>query len=491
MNDWRRTGRPVAGPSRSGATVHLRSRITAATIRSVEFLDDHSVLTPRFRPSYDYARGGQIYHAENRPHYLAFRPPETVDGDELDTCYPASLSRGTRTTLFVEVDVGPPGAEIEWAKLAGVPTQGSHLERFPQFHSSEPMLLDPDDNPNVFTVQSDDELPWGPIHFAGLFLTWQLVFDDRTLDAGSSGAHRVLITYGTPSTGTASREEGVTIKRMIAAVNLAYESCMSTWNTFEDLSVRRFMEAFNDRYPRYGFEPVPTMTEEYLNATGAVGYLRWRQNSSLPWIEFGNHVGGAWPHVDFPGEDAECQALVRLADGVLKQLGMPATTQRAYIYAHPSKGSRHTPIYQPWVDMPTQPTDGRPRLSDYHMEWVRFTDPNGQERTVLTWVFCNLITLPHPQEGVLYAIDDLGINQYEAILRVQTTAGELFYYAGGAGIIRIHEDEEDETTPTDEERELQTRTLHAFQALVWWARVRPVGATTDEGLVVRVVARYH
>lgn len=220
------------------------------------------------------------------------------------------------------------------------------------------------------------------------------------------------------------------------------------------------MKAFSVQCGAFGFTPSPAMTPQYITDTKAVQY-------------FGNAMGGAWPHIDYGDSGAECQALTRLAAGIARQIGLPAWLQKAYIYADPSHGEGKEPIYHSYIDEPTNPSPDMPQLSRKMVKNVTFLDKNNKQQSITRWCYLNLITMSDPKENQLYLSEDLGLNQYEAVLSL-TNNGDTFYYAGGAGL-----------TAGGDVTFQRTRVLNIFSALVWWTPINQ-----HESVIAEVVARY-
>jgi hypothetical protein len=421
------------------------------------------VLTPRDRAGHDYDRGGTVYHPTlSQFHWEDGRADWTEGGDNVNATFPVTVTRGTRIRARVTLEIEPIEASDKNCVLVGRPTYWVEPKPgcwFPGFRSA-PIDIAPYSSPLDITVETEIALPEGVLAYEAMQLDWGLELIDRNIVAGSSRFHNIYVTYGPPWTGTEARESGVTLKRMKAAVRVAHQACNDTWGTFENVSVRPFVEAFHRRCGAFGFQPSSNMTPQYVSDTHAVGYLN-------------NAMGGAWPHIDHPGAGAECQALNRLAYGMVLQLGMPALLQKAYIYAHPSRNNGQEPIYHTYIDQPDGPLPTEPPLSPLMWRNVTYVDSNNISQTVPRECHLNLITMSSPQEHQRYRTEAMGINQYEAVLSVNAD-GEIFYYAGGAGL-----------TSGGDENAQRIAVLNIFSALVWWAEVEPGWSVIDQ-----IVAHY-
>ena len=475
--NWRRTGKALPGPSRAGANVHLWRRIQSATLRVVEFLDDFGELTPRNRPGWDYAAGGARYVDVDEAHYRAGRGESNIDGDLVTAIHPAHVPRGATPEVYVELDVFPADAVAESGSIvARARPGGEGTTWWPELRAAT-TLLDPTANPNTpLPLVATSPLPNGPLRISDLYLDWEVEFQGTTLKAGTTGPHEILVIYDQPwasrhadapwLTNPLVREYGITAKRTVAAVKLVHAALLSKWGTFEDVGTKPLIEAIHAAYPRYRLVPPDDMTDEYLQATSPeppdrrnVGYM-------------GNVVGGGWPHIDYPGVGAECQALVRLVDGILRQLGAEGSFLRGVIYANPNVESGMRALFHPFVDEP----QGLPIVPPIRFIETTYADDEGEEVTAQLKSYCNLVTHELAVKGRVYAFASLGINTYEAVLRVETS-GTLLYYAGGSGVFTGGDDDD-----------LQHEVLQtAFRAMVYWA-YHPQDST--KVVVTDVIAYY-
>jgi len=470
-SSWSRSGKPVPGPPRAGASIHLRRRIQSATIVVVEFLDDLAELTPRNHPGWDYAAGGTRYTDIDRPAYRAGRGRSQVDGDQVPAIHPVHLERGITPELYVELQLQPADAAPEIGTLVATPRPGASGQKWWPTARSRPALLDPSEGTNtLLPFGAAAPLPNGPAIIDGLVLDWTLELDDRIVPCGSTGPHTIYIIYGPPwarrdadapwpPPAPSVKEYGVTEKRTRAAVQFVHGALLAKWGTFEDVGTKPLLEALHHAHPRYRFTPSPAMSGPYVQATRAVGYLH-------------NVVGGAWPHIDFPGTGAECQALVRLVDGVLRQLGTEGKYLRGYVYADPRVNGGLSALFQPFADEPGSP----PMPPMFRFAEVTYPDKHGRAHTKFLLSYCSLVTLPNARKGDVYDRNALGINRYEAVLRVETS-GVIVYYAGGGGVFSGSDDDE-----------LINQVLRtSFEALIYWAK-HP--ENPEMAVVTDVVAYY-
>jgi hypothetical protein len=224
-------------------------------------------------------------------------------------------------------------------------------------------------------------------------------------------------------------EDGVTLKRMDRAV-----SWVAPMRTLDPHTIVRGLMR---KFPFYALKPSPKVPRRFHHPT------------------YFNQEGGAWAMSDYPGESGECQAIVRLVRGMLRQLGMPGEARSLLVWGDPD------------VNL------GRQAMTAYWDE-----DPNaGLSKSRIVngrrWVAA-LVDSP-VVEGMEYpashtpvnGVPSPGLNRYEACLEF-TYNGTTLLYGGGAGIFRNRED-----------------VLRAFWALIW------VSDAPNEGFrVEQILTRY-
>ncbi|WP_437735521.1 hypothetical protein [Sorangium sp. So ce1335] len=214
----------------------------------------------------------------------------------------------------------------------------------------------------------------------------------------SRTSNAVYVTMGRPLTDRQHvwQEDGVTLKRMDRAV-----SWIEPLNT---LDPHEIVYGLLSRFPIYTLKPSPRVPRRYHHPT----YL--------------NDEGGAWAMSDYVEETGECQAIVRLVRGMLRQLGIPGRTRMIVVWGDPNvEGGRRTLSadleQHPWAGLDVTRTVGdrvwRAALVDGPVEEGR-TYPASHTR------------MP---DGTLSP----GLNRYEACLEF-SHGGRTRYYAGGAGV---------------------------------------------------------
>jgi hypothetical protein len=259
--------------------------------------------------------------------------------------------------------------------------------------------------------------------------------------AGAGGAvspattsNVAYVTMGRPMDGKQRvwAEDGVSVKRMDRAV-----SWVASLGT---LDPHQIVSALMAKFPSYTLKPSPKVPREYRHPT------------------YFNDQGGAWAMSDYVEETGECQAIVRLVRGMLRQLGIPGRTRVVAIWGDPDVGGGRTVLS---ANLERRPSAG--------LDTTRVV--NGQR-----WIAA-LVDGP-VQEGKTYPASHTvlrdgtlspGLNRFEACLKF-TQGGKTRYYAGGAGVA-VYEN--------------VTRLLEVFWGLVW------VSSAADDGFrVEKIVARY-
>ena len=242
----------------------------------------------------------------------------------------------------------------------------------------------------------------------------------------------VYVTMGRPLEDLESsyQEDGVTLKRM--------ERAMEWVEPLRTLKPHAIARALMAKFPFYSLRPSAKVPREYHHPT------------------YFNNVGGAWPMSDHTGESGECQAIVRLVRGVLRQLGVPGEVRALLVWADPEVEGGRTPVSAYWEDSPGAGLSRVKRV--------------GSQRWLAT-----LVDSPVEAGRVYPASHTLdergrpspGFNRYEACLEL-THDGVSRAYGGGAGEFRSRE-----------------QVLRAFWGLLWVSEAPQDGFKVEE-----IVARY-
>lgn len=249
---------------------------------------------------------------------------------------------------------------------------------------------------------------------------------------GSSMGHVIHVTMDTPISLAHTDEEGVTERRLRAAMELVGAAAS------DDL--RSIASSVMATVKQYTLTKDPSLSQ--------FAHPRYR-----------NASGGAWPIAQYADKSAECQAICRFARAVMAQVGCPGSYDVYVVWAEPTKDGGKTAV--------EAPIDG----------------PCG----LIAWNEAN----PHPQgwqarladrpcvEGGVYAMDGtdptyIGFNSFEACLRVgyidsNNGAQKYVYYGGGIPGVVFKSAQE---------------VLPAFYALCW------VSHDGVNNRVEKVIARY-
>lgn len=265
----------------------------------------------------------------------------------------------------------------------------------------------------------------------------KLAFDVRWSEGGGEALSPgrtesvVYATLGRPRDDRQADwpEDGVTLKRMDRAVSWVA--------ALETLDPHTIVHGLMDKFPYYALHPSPKVPRRYHHPT------------------YFNAEGGAWPMSDYVEESGECQAIVRLVRGVLRQLGVPGEARTVLVWGDPEVDGGRRAVSALWDDDPgagldrTKVVGGRVWLAalvDGPVEVGKVYPPSHTPRR----------SGPSP-----------GFNRYEACLEF-TYAGETRDYGGGAGVFRDRDE-----------------VLHGFWGLVWVSAARRHGFKVEE-----IVARY-
>jgi hypothetical protein len=242
----------------------------------------------------------------------------------------------------------------------------------------------------------------------------------------------VYVTMGRPMADRQETwpEDGVTVKRMDAAVSLV--SAMQTLDPHE------IMHGLMALFPYYTLQSSPKVPRKY----GHPAYF--------------NKQGGAWAMADYVEETGECQAIARFLRAVLRQLGVPGDLTILLVWADPRVGGGRKEIEVDWEKEPTGGLDASTRIDGRRAVAALVDGPVEEGKTY-----------PPSHTRMRGGRVSPGLNRYEAFIRF-SYGGETLYYAPGAGVYREGEPR-----------------LRVFWGLVW------VSAADDEGFrVEKIVARY-
>ncbi|HEV3029227.1 MAG TPA: hypothetical protein VG457_16735, partial [Planctomycetota bacterium] len=336
--------------------------------------------------------------------------------------HPISHTQDKKVALKVKFKAGPPEGRTQYGVLTG---KGPFYLAFDSGRRS----IFPGEN--TLTLECPRELPISIVKRREE-IAWTLKLEkDGVLDGGSTGPHVIFCTYDAPRDDQAGKrqEDGVTSKRMEAAVELAGEI---------DTDVpHKLVDHLMGMFPRYSLSASPKIPPQYGHPS------------------YQNFEGGAWAMAQFR-EPGECQAIVRLVTGVIRQLGVPGESESVVVYAHPDapRVAREDPL---------KPGSG--------LTAVAIMVGESRWKAALTDQIVQEGAFYPPSHSRLDGGKSPGFNSYEACLKF-TEGGRTVYYAGGAG-----------------QKLSAEHTLHCFKQLIWMERV--AHPTKGDGIIVRkVLARY-
>lgn len=334
---------------------------------------------------------------------------------------PITHTKGTKTKIRVTLQAGPPNASPDRGVLAGY----GHLD----YETPQPRTVSPGEN--EFILESKEALE-NSIDKLVQIINWQLRLDKSgTLDGGTTQPHVIYLTYDTPQDDQAAtvREDGVTVKRIEAAVGLAGQLVR---HVSFDLLDRLF-----DLCPRYTLAASSTIPKTFKHP------------------HYKNFEGGSWAILQYRNS-GECQAIVRLVNGLLRQLGVPGKSEMLCVYAKPEKPMEAT----------TDPIQGRGLGRSFRKVGEGFWEAGLTDKPVKLGQKCLPDhTLLNPKTGER----SVGFNSYEAILRFteilepeegkpkpeKPVYGQTRIYAGGAA----------------QKTSIQDTLVTCFYQLVWFERV--------------------
>jgi hypothetical protein len=348
-----------------------KTPLTEFQVLEVSFITDHDKLK-------DYAKDWKNLGRR-------FPKPEWRPGVNS----PISHTKYQPVTIQVKFRAGPPGGRTQYGVLAGK-SEASWMS-----FASERLSIQAGER----TLQLKCKAPIPPLVAKREHpIAWSLKLEeDGVVDGTTTGPHKIYCTYGTPMDDQASKrqEDGVTLKRMEAAVELAAEADTDVGHVL----LERIMETCK----RYTLAPSATIPSQYKHP------------------HYKNFEGGAWAILQFR-ESGECQAIVRMLLGVLRQVGMPGEAEVQLVYAHPD--APRTPKVDPLEGRGL----GAVALKKGTVWWeAALTDKPVVEGEV------------YPPGHTPMGGGKLspGFNSYEAVLKYTDKrddgSPDTRYYAGGAG----------------------------------------------------------
>jgi hypothetical protein len=353
--------------------------VTTFKVLSLAFRSDHEKLKDNDK---DWTKSGAL-----------FPKPEWTDGEP--QAYPVSHTMESAIEVELEVEMGPEYASPGKAKLTGA---GADFLNFEAEVEAKP-------GKSKHKVKAKASLPRKIQRLDGQKVAWQLAPEGGAAVAGGNASGLTLfVTYDTPKDDmTSKQEDGVTLKRMAKAVEW-----VAPMGTLEPHGiVAGLMKKFR-YYVLYPSEKVP---KEFKHP----GYM--------------NSVGGAWPMADYASEYGECQAIVRITRGVLRQIGVPGDANIYVVWSDPTVDGGATAIEANWE------TASRSGLDTRKTEGGKTWAAALVDGAVVEGKEYPPSHAPMPDGNG----SSPGLNRYEACLKF-TAEGETKYYGGGAGIFASKEE---------------------------------------------------
>ena len=469
----------------------VRKRLLGAAITSVHFLDDHRVMRD-FGVGHgpDWALDGDPFHQRlGGAHWTPARS------------YPASVTRGTR--LRIHIELAPDPIDADPIDVAIVARATSLRDPAPDddstpFLTFEGMLRVGDEATGALSMllSATGTLPDEVFAIENTYLRWSMGVGAEEVDLGSTGPHDLFVTYGEPDQGGAPHrpavpgaespawldagyvplEDGITHLRMREAVRATERMLRAIANASQT------DPAYRD--PDTGLPLDPTDPHTIVRAILGVcsGYTFTKDPLLAQFAHatyFNRDMGGmgAWPIAHHADSRAECQAIVRFVRAVTMAIGVPGEVEAVGVYARPHVGGGRVALVDSLMPMDTDPTKYR-----------AYRDPIDKSTDIRLALGLHRMGGRLASDGVLEGagLADAKVsvgdeypegrifNSYEACLRF-THGGRTRYYGGG--IPRsVYE------TPA--------QVLRVFRQLVWTRRIEK---DTDERLtrVVEIVADYH
>lgn len=426
----------------------VRKKIVALRVERLTFLTDHGVLTNIAPESTDWRAGGTRYvELEGGTHW------QPVAGKN----FPASITKGTTVGISIELSIDPPDADPVEGTLYGEPTEGAgSIEPFLQFDGK---IVVGGGASVVVSVDAISTLPDEVFAMESRSIVWKATIAGETFDLGATGPHQLYVTYGTPNVGgqlisnpfgpePVPLEDGITHKRMSAAVNLA-DKMLKQAVQIKDPETNLPMDR-NDPHviARVLLASIPGYTLTPADPPKAA--LGFNHPSYFNEIA-GMAQTGAWPISEFMDQKAECQAIVRWVRGMLLQIGCPGTSELVVVFAHPDVDKGATAL-----EDSIYPPD--PDARKYKM-FDRMRVNGGLNRNSSR----SVVTRSGALEQQSVALSDIGVkegdsiamglhlNSYEGCLKF-TFGNKTRYYGGGVPGATLKSAQE---------------VLNLFQALVW------------------------
>jgi hypothetical protein len=357
---------PAPVPTKAASSAPREVPLSELKILEITFLSDHRKLQ---NYSKDWKNLG----------VARFPKPEWRPG----VSHPISHSIDRKVSIKITFQAGPPEGRTQFGTLRG--KGPSHLT----FESTRRSISAGE---NVLTLECAKEIPL-EILKREESIDWSLRLEqDGTLQGGTSGPHVIYCTYGDPKDDRRQQEDGVTVKRMEQAVDWAGEVYTMDPHKLVDLLMGTFRS--------YSLAERKDLPSQYDHP------------------RYMNLEGGAWPLAEFR-VPAECQAIVRLVMGVIRQVGLPGEAEAILVYAHPDAPEVAK------VDVLGQGVGLNAVIRNFEgSNWkAGLTDKPVEEGRIY----------PTGHFRLPDGTNSPGFNAYEACLKF-TDSGETRLHAGGSGV---------------------------------------------------------
>ncbi len=313
----------VAGKPREkvkSAEKKCEKKITNIRLISLEYLFGHHMLKDNEK---DWINTGALYPL----------PDWAVAKDKPN---PISFSMTERGKCKVTIEATPPDAPPEKGELAVYYKGGPLL-----FHKKN-VTFNPKKN-TEFVIEAE-ELFDQKVEAADLVLSWYAIAEKEITEWREIGTTNNLsfATIGKPIVEK-RREDGVTYWRMASAVEWVSEA-----NSMDELEI---LEHLFDKFDRYvlGISHLDAEEQRYLDNHPKMK----KALEQVDWPTYFNPNFGAWPAIYYEYFGAECQAICRLNQGIMRQVGSSADIELVYVSADFS--SPETPVEKTDGNQPTGP----------------------------------------------------------------------------------------------------------------------------------------
>ncbi len=366
----------VAGPSRGGATVHVkfRTKITSIQLTKLTYRTDHHLMKDNHT---DWLNTGAL-----------FAKPEWTLGD---SCNPVSHSKSQPIAVDLEFAVEPANADETIADVIGKAplVQGLYNHLYYTFAATNKKFKG-----GTVTVSATlRTIPPDLVEILSGDITWSVkTRDDGPFDAGSSTLHTIYCTMNTPVSAP-GLEAGITEKRVRRSVTLVGQA-----KPDDPHAIASYLQ---NLFPGYTLKPStdPDLVKFH--------HPRFFADPNQNEVESG---AGAWPASDFFQKKAECQAIVRFVRATMLQVGCPGVMAVVVVWADPN---HHGKVMQGDWDA------GVAGLQDV-------------SKTVNGKTWSAALLDEEVEEGDVVDPEDVGFNNFEACLKL-TYGGKTMYYGGGSG----------------------------------------------------------